>query len=170
MFLTRRFYVVALAVVLLLGGGQWWAPLFVAGKAALCLWTLAVAVDVALLYAGGGRLEGMRRCAARLSNGDDNAVAVDVTNRYRMSLRVTVVDEAPVEFRRRDLSFRFVLPPGGRHTVDYTLRPVRRGLYFFGRIRLLPPRGWGWCRAVSPPGGPMPSRSIPPPSSCVVTN
>ena len=136
MFLTRRFYVVALAVVLMLGGGQWWAPLFVAGKAALCLWTLVVAVDVALLYAGGGRLEGVRRCAARLSNGDDNAVAVDVTNRYRMSLRVTVIDEAPVEFRRRDLSFRFVLPPGGRHTVGYTLRPVRRGLYFFGRIRL----------------------------------
>ena len=81
MFLTRRFYVVALAVVLLLGGGHWWAPLFAAGKAALCLWALAVAVDVALLYAGGGRLEGVRRCAARLSNGDDNAVAVDVTNR-----------------------------------------------------------------------------------------
>lgn len=142
MYLTRRFYVAALVVVLLLGSGQWYAPLFVAGKVALCVWVLAVAVDVALLYAGGARLDGVRRCADRLSNGDDNPVRLEVMNAGRLPLRVTVVDEAPVEFQRRDLSFRFRLPPGGQETSVYTLRPVRRGEYRFGHMRLFASTTW----------------------------
>lgn len=52
MFLTRRFYLVALAVVLLLGSGYWAAPLFGAGQAALCLWVAATLLDAGLLYVG----------------------------------------------------------------------------------------------------------------------
>lgn len=136
MFLTRRFYVVALCVILLLGGGQWWGLLFVVGKVALCLWVLTLALDIVLLYAGNGRLEGVRCCADRLSNGDDNPVRLEVTNTYRLPLHVTAVDEVPVEFQRRDLSFSLMLASGGRETLAYTLRPVKRGEYCFGHVRL----------------------------------
>lgn len=136
MFLTRRFYLVALVVVLLLGSGHWFGPMFEVGRMALCLWVVAVLLDLLLLYGGGGRLEGTRHCADRLSNGDDNPVRLSVTSRYRLPLQVSVIDEAPLAFQCRDLCFHLNLPARGMAEQTYTLRPVRRGLYHFGHIRL----------------------------------
>ena len=99
MFLTRRFYLVALAVVLLLGSGYWAAPLFGAGQAALCLWVAATLLDAGLLYVGGGRLTGERHCAERFSNGDENPVTLELASTYRQTLRLTVIDEIPAIFR-----------------------------------------------------------------------
>lgn len=136
MFLTRRFYLVALAVVLLLGSGYWAAPLFGVGQAALCLWVAATLLDAGLLYVGGGRLTGERHCAERFSNGDENPVTLELASTYRQTLRLTVIDEIPAIFQRRDLSFTLTLPPRGSRSLTYTLHPVRRGIYGFGHIRL----------------------------------
>ena len=55
-----------------------------------------------------------------------------------------LIDEAPVEFQRRDLTFRLELEPGEEQEVRYTLRPVRRGAYGFGKIRVFVSVGYGF--------------------------
>lgn len=135
MFLTCRFYIWSVVVILVVGGGLAWSPLFTAGQVLLCLLVMAVATDVALLW-WGRRVSGDRRCGERFSNGDDNDVILHVRNDYPFRLWLQVIDEAPVDFQRRDLSFTLMLKPHTGRTVTYRLRPVRRGVYGFGRMRV----------------------------------
>lgn len=50
MFLKTRFYIALTVIVLLLGMGYAFPPLFVVGKVALALLALAVVADIGLLY------------------------------------------------------------------------------------------------------------------------
>ncbi len=135
MFLTRRFYIWSVVVILVVGGGFAWSPLFTAGRVLLCLLAVAVATDVALLCRGR-RVSGSRRCGERFSNGDYNDVILHIRNDYPFRLWLQIIDEAPVAFQRRDLAFPLTLKPHTGRTVTYRLRPVRRGVYGFGRMRV----------------------------------
>ena len=135
MFLKTRFYIALTVIVLLLGMGYAFPPLFVVGKVALALLALAVVADIGLLYYKRAVTAG-RSCASRFSNGDDNEVRLRVESGYPFPVRVNVVDEIPHIFQRRDVSFRVRLRGGEGKTISYMLRPVSRGVYGFGRIRV----------------------------------
>lgn len=83
-----------------------------------------------------GCIDGSRTCADRFSNGDDNEVRLRVFSHYWLRVWLTVVDEAPVEFQRRDIALTVWLKPGTGRALTYRLRPVRRGSYRFGRMRV----------------------------------
>lgn len=136
MYLRARFYYAVLTVVLLLAAGEVWSPLFVAGQVALLLLSGLLTADLLLLYSRKHGLQAFRRCADRFSNGDENEVGITVSSSYPFPVRVTVADEIPVEFQLRHLQLRTML--AGKQSVElvYRLRPVRRGAYTFGFIRL----------------------------------
>ena len=135
MFLTRRFYIVMTAVILVIASGYLWYPAFLAGRWLLWAFVVLVGIDVALLYSHSG-IVAERRCPARLSNNDDNKVTILVTSSYHFAVSVEVIDEVPVIFQQRDVCYRLQLPKGGRQHVDYLLHPTRRGSYDFGLIRV----------------------------------
>lgn len=135
MFLTHRFYGVMLLLILLIGSGYVYAPLFAVGQGALCLFVLLVLVDAGRLYGTRG-MQAFRRCAERFSNGDDNEVRIRVESSYRFPVSLEVVDELPFAFQKRDVCFRIKLAAGEGKSITYQLRPVRRGVYSFGRIRV----------------------------------
>lgn len=135
MFLKTRFYIALTVIVLLLGMGYAFPPLFVVGKVALVLLALAVVADIGLLYYKRA-VTAVRSCASRFSNGDDNEVRLRVESSYPFPVRVNVVDEIPHIFQRRDVSFRVRLRGGEGKTISYMLCPVSRGVYGFGRIRV----------------------------------
>jgi uncharacterized protein (DUF58 family) len=135
MFLTRRFYLLFAAVILMVGSGYMWLPLFGVGRALLAVLAFAVAVDVFRLYRHAG-IRAMRYCPPRFSNGDDNKVGIRIENSYPHTVALQVVDELPFVFQRRDVCFALSLGGGTEQTISYQLRPVRRGVYEFGRIRL----------------------------------
>lgn len=135
MFLTRRFYLVITIVILLLGSGYFWYTLFIAGQLALVVFLLVVLFDAWLLYRSKG-IRASRQCAGRFSNGDDNKVTLRVESSYPFPLDLSVIDETPVIFQQRDIDFRLSLAPGEGKTIEYTLRPTRRGEYAFGHIRV----------------------------------
>lgn len=135
MFLSRRFYLVALVGILLLCGGYVFATLFLLGQVVWLLLLCFVAADLFLLYRTRG-IRSVRQCAPRFSNGDDNEVRLRVENGYAFPVRLAVIDEAPVIFQQRDLCFRLALESGEGKTIVYPLRPTRRGVYDFGRIRV----------------------------------
>lgn len=55
---------------------------------------------------------------------------------YPFALRLTVIDETPFVFQRRDVDFLLRLKPREGKTIVYKLRPTQRGVYGFGRIRV----------------------------------
>lgn len=77
-----------------------------------------------------------RSCSDRFSNGDENEVRITVENRLSIPVHVDIIGELPDIFQRRDVRFPVELKRGEKREIVYRLRPVRRGVYHFGRIRL----------------------------------
>ena len=135
MYLRNRFYVIALVIILVMTAGRVWLPLLWLGQALLGVLLLELCAEAAVLWLSG-RIEGSRACADRFSNGDDNEVRLRVFSHYRLPVWLTVVDEAPVEFQRRDIALPVRLKPNTGRALAYRLRPVRRGACRFGRMRV----------------------------------
>lgn len=135
MYLTTRFYVFAIVAILLLATGNYSAPFYTVGMAAVWLLLAATIADIAILYSRCG-IVASRQLADRLSNGDDNDIRLRVESSYPFALRLTVIDETPFVFQRRDVDFLLRLKPREGKTIVYKLRPTQRGVYGFGRIRV----------------------------------
>lgn len=135
MYLTTRFYVFAIVAILLLATGNYSAPFYTVGMAAVWLLLAATIADIAILYSRRG-IVASRQLADRLSNGDDNDMRLRVESSYPFALRLTVIDETPFVFQRRDVDFLLRLKPREGKTIVYKLRPTQRGVYGFGRIRV----------------------------------
>lgn len=104
MFLTRRFYIALIVVILLLGSGYVLAPFFVIGQWILFFLFLVVSADVYSLYRIRG-IQAFRQCADRFSNGDENEVSIRVESSYTYPVSLEVIDEIPIVFRNVMLTF-----------------------------------------------------------------
>lgn len=103
------------------------------------LFFLGIAVvltDWILLYRTRKGLHGYRSTPEILSNGDENEITIHLENFYPFSVSLTVVDEIPHQFQRRDLNFELIITPGGNKVITYSLRPVKRGEYSFGTVNV----------------------------------
>ncbi|MEG2855966.1 MAG: DUF58 domain-containing protein, partial [Bacteroides sp.] len=134
MFLTPRLFRILLSVILLLCGGYVYGSLFIIGQVAVAVLVVLILADALLLYRTHG-IAATRRCAERFSNGDDNSVHLRVDSRYPFLVSLTVIDEIPAIFQRRDIRFTCTLKQGEGKEISYTLLPTQRGLFDFGRIR-----------------------------------
>lgn len=135
MFLTRRFLIYSLTAAAVMSLGWLWSPLLLLGKL-LLLTVAAAAVAEAVVLRAVVNVSAVRKCADRFSNGDDNRVSIMLENKCRMPLSVTVIDEAPIEMQRRDICMKKLLTGFEKATVSYMLRPVARGEYEFGCVRV----------------------------------
>ncbi len=135
MYLTSRFYIAFCIVVVVAAMGYVWAPLYTLGRVLTAvLFTLTI-VEAIVLWLRKG-ISAARTCPERFSNGDDNEVDIHVQSMYPFSVRLTIVDEIPFIFQRRDVAFSLKVAPRGGATLTYKLRPVERGVYGFGLVRI----------------------------------
>lgn len=134
MFLTKRFYLIFVILTLLMGMGYVYGLLFMAAKVLLGVFALFVMADGVLLYHRNG-IDAWRQCAERFSNGDANEVRIKLESSYPFAVILTIIDEAPAVFQRRDIVYSAILIAKGQGTVSYRLTPVQRGVYTFGHIR-----------------------------------
>ena len=82
-------------VILFLGSGYAFAPLFVVGQWALVALIALVSADGFLLYRTNA-IQAERHCADRFSNGDENEVAIRVENSYPRPVSLEIIDEIPL--------------------------------------------------------------------------
>ena len=133
MFLTKRFYTVLVALVFVIGLGNYVPPMFTVGRWLLVAFVLLLLVEMFLLYHGRA-IMAWRTMAGRFSNGDDNEVNIRVENSYSFPVWLEVIDEIPPIFQRRDVCFRLRLRAGEGKNVKYQLHPTKRGVYSFGHV------------------------------------
>lgn len=134
MYLTRRFYIALILVILLLGSGYLFAPFFVIGQWALFALFVLVSADGYILYRTQG-IQAFRRCSDRFSNGDDDEVSIRVESTYSRPLSLEIIDEIPLSSRIGMSVPDYPSAERGK-TISYHLRPTRRGVYSFGQIRV----------------------------------
>lgn len=91
--------------------------------------------DIYLLYSVNG-IDAERTLPQKLSNSDLNPVSVDFVSNYPFKTHVSLIDELPVQFQKRDFEFKTSLIKGEQRFFEYTVRPVERGEYVFGNMNL----------------------------------
>jgi uncharacterized protein (DUF58 family) len=136
LYIGNRFFVAAgtlagLFVVSFIFGGGLWLP-----QILFYVWLGTVVTDLILLYRVRRGFSGTRVTPERLSNGDENDILLELHNHYAFPVNLQVIDEIPFQFQRRDLHFDLILGPHQQHKMVYTLRPVKRGEYSFGSLRI----------------------------------
>ncbi|MFC4219149.1 DUF58 domain-containing protein [Flagellimonas marina] len=142
-YLQKRFFIVLVALIVGFVVSYMVPNLFGALKVLFFVFVLFFIVDLLLLFASKGKIEGKRILPDKLSNGDDNPIQLNVANTYLFAVTVKLIDEIPFQFQKRDFGLVSKIASGGNKVYDYQLRPTERGVYSFGSLNVF---------AVSPIG------------------
>jgi uncharacterized protein (DUF58 family) len=146
LFLTNRFFF----IVAILTGGMMLSYafpfLFAFVKTGCILFAVLILIDILLLYNRSVVVTTERDVPSVLSLGDDNIITLSVRSKARIKLFVTLIDELPEQFQMRHFTIKLELSPDKPHQQTYTLRPVARGEYIFGKIHLYLTTGLGFIK------------------------
>lgn len=134
--LHSRFFVVWGLLIGLFAVSFALPALFLAAQVLLAVVLSLTILDILLLYSPRTRVSAKRELPKVLSLGDQNTVRVLLNNESGLPLSLTLIDELPHQFQKRDFELRISLKAGEKKTVKYELRPLSRGIYHFGQINL----------------------------------
>ncbi len=136
LYLNSRFFISAGVVIGLFILSYVFTVIFVVAQIILAIIISLIAYDIVLLYSPNRRVKATRLCANRFSNGDENKVQIILESTFPFEILLEVIDEIPHQFQRRDINFRAKLSLYSSKILEYKLRPVKRGIYEFGLIRV----------------------------------
>lgn len=89
-----------------------------------------------LLYKTKSGIHSKRNLPDKFSNSDENQVAIFLENNYAIPVFLSIVDELPIQFQKRDFEYTTHLKAFENETFQYAIIPFERGLYFFGNINV----------------------------------
>jgi uncharacterized protein (DUF58 family) len=102
----------------------------------LLLILVLIITDAVILYANKIGISAKRNTLEKLSNGDENPVTIHIENKYSFPARLTVIDELPYQLQKRDAKYVLQIQPADNKTIQYIIRPVKRGEYHFGALNI----------------------------------
>ena len=104
----------------------------------ILFWTIVaiIFIDILLLYRTANGIFARRHAPERLSNNDDNELGIYIENKYPFNISAGIIDEIPYQFQKRDVWFKTILNPHQTKLINYTLRPLKRGEYGFGDLKI----------------------------------
>jgi uncharacterized protein (DUF58 family) len=132
LYLSDRFFLLFGIVAVVFALGYVLPVLYPVGIGFFCVAMGVTILDLALLFGKNVKVTAERRLPKLLSLSDENKVELHITNHSPHSLRLTVVDELPVQFQLRDFEQKVGLHAGESQLLAYGLRPLTRGEYGFG--------------------------------------
>jgi len=100
------------------------------------LFLLIMLVDLLILYRFKNGFSAKRIVSDKLSNSDENEVAIILENKYPFQAFISLIDELPIQFQKRNFEHKISLNPAEKLTFTYSVRPVERGAYKFGTIHV----------------------------------
>ncbi len=136
MYLTNRFFWLFGAVAAFFAMAYPFGILFPLAQTAFVVAITLVLVDGVLLFLRRPAVRCARELNPIFSLSDPNPVKIHIGNDSNLQLKLTIADELPVQFQRRDFEQSTVLKPGETHLIQHDLRPLTRGVYMFGNINI----------------------------------
>jgi uncharacterized protein (DUF58 family) len=133
---SRNVYYACFAVAALFVLGYLVPVLFNVAILLLLFIGITILVETFLLYRKRDGVEARRMLNARLSNGDENKVGIQLKNRYDFKVLCTVIDELPYQFQERKWKRKLVVEPGQQAFLEYSVMPQERGEYNFGDVNV----------------------------------
>ncbi len=93
-------------------------------------------VDIYLLYTKSRGVEASRTLPQKLSNSDFNPINFTFQSFYPFKTYISVIDELPTQFQKRDFEYTTSLTNKEKQAYEYSVRPVERGEYVFGNLNI----------------------------------
>ncbi len=136
MFVTSRFYAGLLGCVCLFVVA-FYIPLFAAiAPIVFFAFVIFFISDYSFLFFTRKFPFAKRTTAGRLSNGDENKIELLIKNEFSFAVKIDIIDELPQQFQDRSWKKFLTLKAKQLRKVQYYLRPLQRGEYYFGNIHL----------------------------------
>jgi len=137
LYINKRLFFLLVLTGFVLILGYFFPALFVAGKMLLLLIIALAITDLLLLFVSLQALpEASRQAPDRLSNGDYNTLTLAFIHYYPFPVYAELIDELPPQFQIRDFLIADKIKPALEKHYEYSLRPVKRGVYDFGRLNV----------------------------------
>ncbi len=95
---------------------------------------LILLFDFILLFRFKNSFSAARKLPKKLSNSDDNVIEIGLKNNYPFKVFIELIDELPFQFQKRNFYLNPSINSGATTYLDYSVRPVERGLYTFGSL------------------------------------
>jgi uncharacterized protein (DUF58 family) len=138
LFFTKRLYVAVAVIVYVFVLAFIYPWLYLFGVFGLWALILATGLDSLMLFTNARGIIAKRSTKfARLSNGDDNELFIDVASNYSFKADLEIIDELPEQFQFRKFSILKSLEAGTKQKIRYTLKPVSRGEFHFGKLLVM---------------------------------
>jgi uncharacterized protein (DUF58 family) len=98
--------------------------------------SVLIIIDVFILYNSKDAIEVERFLPERLSNGDENKISLTLKNKYPFVTHLSLIEELPYQFQKRDFFFNQQLQTNEEKSIHYNLKPTERGVYLFGNVNV----------------------------------
>ena len=137
-FLTTRFLYAALVAVGVFAMGFPFPFFKTIGIFLFLLLLAGLLIDIILLYSPANSIAVERNVQDQLSNGDENEVAYTLQGKLSFIPSIQVLDEYPAQLQLRNCSLPY--SPDSKEfsaSIAYNIYPKTRGVYYFGKIKLL---------------------------------
>jgi uncharacterized protein (DUF58 family) len=95
-----------------------------------------VATDGFLLFFKKPNFEATRKTPAIYSLADPNSVQILIENKSNLPFDLTVTDELPTQFQRRDFEIRMPIAANDAQKINFELTPTERGIFEFGQTHV----------------------------------
>ena len=135
-YLNNIVYYIAAAASVVFVVSYFHPALFRIAGLILLLLALAIAADALLIFGKKQGLFAKRITTERFSIGDPNKVVLHVGNKYAFAVRISIIDELPVQFQERDWIRKTRIDSGAACDIEYSLQPLTRGEYVFDNINV----------------------------------
>ncbi len=136
LFLEKRFFIILISLITGFLVSYIFPDVLGVFIVLFCLFAIFFGVDIILVFASKGTIEGVRMVPDKLSNGDENEIKIKVINRYLFPVKLKIIDEIPHQFQKRDFGIITSLQTGQAKVFNYELRPTERGVYSFGSLNM----------------------------------
>ena len=137
MFINKRFYIALIFVVFCFIASLKSILVFTLAQVLLVVLALLCVYEIIVLFLSSkNTITCFRECSERFSNGDENEIKLHLSSNYIVPVKLKIIDEVPDIFQLRDFSFSMNLEKQASKVLIYSLRPVKRGVYKFGKINV----------------------------------
>lgn len=93
-------------------------------------------LDIFVLFLSKSKIEAKRIVVSQLSLGDENIVRIQITSKYKLPVRLRIIDELPYQLQIRDFEYFMSINPGESKELQYKIKPKYRGAYEFDNINI----------------------------------
>ncbi|PKA83843.1 uncharacterized protein (DUF58 family) [Ulvibacter sp. MAR_2010_11] len=133
LYLTPRFFYVLACLSVLFLVSYWFPGLYGIVWVLVLILIVLMILELSMLYSIHG-LNAERILPEKFSNSDQNEVLIQLSNSYAFVATISIIDELPVQFQKRDFFRQISVQGKHRNTFQYSVRPVERGEYVFGNL------------------------------------